>query len=217
MVFSVRDGRGRRINFERGEATLSDAASHLMTAALPATYLEWETALTLHFLSIGVGDASPLRSFEVTDFTLAEALGLEYESRERVVEAFRSMLADRESSLVAALQHADYRKCSGDDVPGCFAYLALTMLVEGMIDPDASGNEFRPKLTSFLRVDRTFSNLAGINRMWVELEKWLKVRAQKGLPFRTLELPPVEEWRNQIGYSVRLFDGSPTARSRPRI
>jgi hypothetical protein len=175
-----------------------------MTAALPATYLEWETALTRHFLSIGEGDASPLRSFEVTDFTLTEAACIEFELRERVIEAFRSMFAERESSLVAALQHADYRKYSGDDVPGCFTYLALTMLVEGMIDPDASGNEFRPKLTSFLKLDRTFSNLAGINRMWVDLEKWLKARSQKGLPFRTLELPPREEWRKQIGYSVRL-------------
>jgi hypothetical protein len=175
-----------------------------MTGALPNTYLEWETVLTRHFLSIGEGDASPLRSFEMTDFTLTEAAGLEWELRERVVEAFRSMLAERESSLVAALQHAEYRRYSGDDVPGCFTYLALTMLVEGMIDPDASGNEFRPKLTSFLKLDRAFSNLAGINRMWVDLGEWLKVRSQKGLPFRTLELPPEEDWRKQIGFSVRL-------------
>ncbi|MEH2539211.1 MULTISPECIES: hypothetical protein [unclassified Bradyrhizobium] len=175
-----------------------------MTDTFPTTYLEWETVLTRHFLSIGEGDASPLRSFEVTDFTLTDALGLEYDFRERVVEAFRAMFAEREASLVAALQHAEYRRYSGDEIPGCFAYLALTMLVEGMIDPDASGHEFRPKLASFLKLDRTFSNLAGINRMWLELEKWLNVRARKGLPFRALELPPVEEWRKQIGYSVRL-------------
>jgi hypothetical protein len=175
-----------------------------MTIALPATYLEWETVLTRHFLSIGEGDASPLRSFEVTDFSLTEAAGHGYELRERVVEAFRSMLAEREESLVKALQHAEYRRYSGDEIPGWFTYLALTMLVEGMIDPDASGNEFRPKLAAFLRLDRTFSNLSGINRMWVDLEGWLKDRAQKGLPFRTLELPPEEEWRKQIGYSVRL-------------
>jgi len=47
-----------------------------MTVALPATYLEWETVLTRHFLSIGEGDASPLRSFEVTDYTLTDALGV---------------------------------------------------------------------------------------------------------------------------------------------
>jgi hypothetical protein len=175
-----------------------------MTANLPTTYLDWENALTRHFLSIGDGDASPIRSFEVTDYTLTDALGLEYESRERAVETFRSMFAAREDSLVRALQHADYRRYSGDEIPGCFAYLALTMLVEGMIDPDASGHEFRPKLASFLRLDRTFSNLTGINLMWLELEKWLNVRARKGLPFRALELPPAEEWRNQIGYSVRL-------------
>ena len=175
-----------------------------MTVALPATYLEWETVLTLHFLSIGDGDASPLRSFEVTDFTLTEAAGLDHTLRERVVEAFRSMLAQREDSLVKALQHAEYRRYSGDEIPGWFTYLALTMLVEGMIDPDASGHEFRPKLASFLRLDRTFSNLSGINHMWLDLEKWLNVRARKGLPFRALELPPTEEWRNQIGYSVRL-------------
>lgn len=175
-----------------------------MTVALPTTYLDWETALTRHFLSIGEGDASPLRSFEVTDYTLTDALGLGYEFRERTVEAFRSMFAAREDSLVRALQHADYRRYSGDEIPGCFAYLALTMLVEGMIDPDASGHEFRPKLASFLKLDRTFSNLTGINLMWLELEKWLNDRARQGLPFRALELPPVEEWRKQIGYSVRL-------------
>ena len=175
-----------------------------MSVALPATYLEWETVLTRHFLSIGEGDASPLRSFEMTDFTLTEAAGLGFELKERVVEAFRSMLADREESLVRALQHSEYRRYSGDEIPGWFTYLALTMLVEGMIDPDASGHEFRPKLASFLKLERKFSDLSGINRMWVDLEKWLKDRAQKGLPFRTLELPPVEEWRNQIGYSVRL-------------
>jgi hypothetical protein len=175
-----------------------------MTVNLPTTYLEWETALTRHFLSIGEGDASPLRSFEVTDYTLTDALGLGYESKDQVVEAFRSMFAERETSLVAALQHADYRRYLGDEIPGCFAYLALTMLVEGMIDPDAGGHEFRPKLASFLKLKRTFGNLTGINGMWLELEAWLKVRARKGLPFRALELPPVEEWRNQIGYSVRL-------------
>jgi hypothetical protein len=175
-----------------------------MTGVLPTTYLEWETVLTRHLLSIGEGDASPLRSFEVTDFTLTEAAGLEWELREWVVEAFRSTFAERESSLVAALQHAEYRRYSGDDVPGCFAYLALTMLVEGMIDPDASSNQFRPKLASFLKLDRAFSHLSGINRMWLDLEKWLKVRSEQGLPFRTLELPPEEEWRRQIGYSVRL-------------
>lgn len=175
-----------------------------MTADIPTTYLDWETALTRHFLSIGEGDASPLRSFEVTDYTLTDALGIEYDSKDRVVEAFRSMFADRETSLVAALQHADYRRYSGDEIPGCFAYLALTMLVEGMIDPDASGHEFRPKLASFLKLNRTFSNLTGINGMWLELEKWLNVRARKGLPFRALELPPIEIWRKQIGYSVRL-------------
>jgi hypothetical protein len=175
-----------------------------MSVTLPATYLEWETVLTRHFLSIGEGDASPLRSFEVTDFTLTEAAGLEFELRERVVEAFRSMLADREDTLVRALQHSEYRRFSGDEIPGWFTYLALTMLVEGMVDPDASSHQFRPKLASFLKLDRKFSVLSGINSMWVDLEKWLGDRAQKGLPFRTLELPPSEEWRNQIGYSVRL-------------
>ncbi|MGM4962986.1 hypothetical protein AB7714_05730 [Tardiphaga sp. 1201_B9_N1_1] len=175
-----------------------------MTADLPTSYLEWETALTRHFLSIGEGDASPLRSFEVTDYTLSDALGVQHELREGVVEAFRSTFVAREDRLFDALQHADYRKFPGDEIPGCFGYLALTMLVEGMIDPDASGHEFRPKLTSFLRTRRTFSNLAGINRMWLELDEWLNVRARKGLPFRALELPPPEEWRKQIGYSVRL-------------
>jgi hypothetical protein len=194
---------GRR--HRRGAAVAERAAErNAMTAGFPTDYLEWETALTRHFLSIGEGDASPLRSFEVTDYTLSDALGVQHEFREGVVEAFRSTFVTREDRLFDALQHAEYRKYSGDEIPGCFAYLALTMLVEGMIDPDASGHEFRPKLASFLRTRRTFSNLAGINRMWLELDGWLNVRAREGLPFRTLELPPAEEWRNQIGYSVRL-------------
>jgi hypothetical protein len=53
-------------------------------------------------------------------------------------------------------------------------------------------------------LDGAFSNSAGINLMWLELEKWLNVRARQGQPFRARELPPVEEWRKQIGYSVRL-------------
>jgi hypothetical protein len=171
---------------------------------LPTSYLEWEIALTRHYLSVGEGDASPIRSFEVTDFTLTDALRLNYEFREQVVEAFRSIFVGRESRLPAALQHGEYHRYADHDIPGCFAYLALTMLVEGMIDPDASGNEFRPKLASFLKLDRTFSNLAGINQMWLDLKMWLNVRARQGLPFRPLELPPVEEWRKQIGYSVRL-------------
>lgn len=175
-----------------------------MTAGIPATYLDWEYLLTRHFLSIGDGDASPLRSFEVTDFTLTEAVGEEYARRDQVIEAFRSTLVDREDTLVRALQHGEYRKYSGDEIPGCFAYLALTMLVEGMIDPDTSSHEFRPKLASFLNLRRTFGNLPGINTMWLELDAWLKDRSAKGLPFRALELPPRDVRRKQIGYSVQM-------------
>jgi hypothetical protein len=175
-----------------------------MSASLPTTYLEWEAVLTRHFLSIGEGDASPLRSFEVTDLTLTEAAGFEDEAKDRVVEAFRLAMIDKKQNLVSAFQHGEYRKYSGDEIPGCFGYLALTMLVESMIDPETSGHEFRPKLKAFLKIDRTFSNLPGINLMWKDLEKWLKVRSLTGLPFRLLELPPEELWRNQIGYSVRL-------------
>ncbi|MET3299050.1 hypothetical protein [Bradyrhizobium diazoefficiens] len=175
-----------------------------MTSDLPTSYLEWETALTGHFLAIGEGDASPLRSFEVTDYTLTDAIGLDYESKDRVVEAFRSMFAERETNLVGALQHAEYRRYSGDEIPGCFAYLALTVLVEGMIDPDAGGHEFRRKLASFLKLKRTFGNLPGIHRMWLDLDAWLRDRSARGLPFRALELPPEDEWRTQIGYSVQL-------------
>ncbi|MCP3471808.1 hypothetical protein NLM33_25070 [Bradyrhizobium sp. CCGUVB1N3] len=175
-----------------------------MTVALPCTYLEWEIALTRHFLSIGQGDASPLRSFEVTDYTLTEAVGQKHTDRERVIEAFRSTLADKQDALVKALQRGEYRRYSGDEIPGCFAYLALTMLVEGMIDPDASGHAFRPKLASFLKLDRAFPHLPGINRMWLDLDAWLKDRAARGSPFRVLDLPPEDEWRTQIGYSVHM-------------
>lgn len=175
-----------------------------MTRALPETYLDWETLLTRHFLSIGDGDASPLRSFEITDFTLTEAAGRDYDERGDVVEAFRSTLAAKEDALVRALQHGEYRKYSDDEIPGCFAYLALTMLVEGMIDPDTSGHAFRPKLASFLKLMRTFPNLPGINRMWRALDAWLEDKSTRGLPFRALHLPPEDEWRTQIGYSVQL-------------
>jgi hypothetical protein len=176
-----------------------------MAAALPTKHVEWETVLTRHFLSIGEGDTSPLRSFEVTDYTLTDALGFDYECKDRVVEAFRATFAERESSLLDALQHAEYRKYSGDEIPGCFAYLALTVLVEGMIEPDAGGHQFRRKLVSFLKLKRTtLGNLPGINRMWLDLDRWLVERSAKGLPFRALELPPEDEFRTQIGYSVQL-------------
>jgi hypothetical protein len=104
---------------------------------------------------------------------------------------------------VDALRHGFYRRYPNEGVPGCFAYLALTMLVEGRTDPDASGHEFRPKLVTFLQLDRNFTHLSGINTMWIELRDWLQSHSDKGLPFRTLHLPEPDS-RVQIGYSVRL-------------
>lgn len=173
-------------------------------AAFPVTYLDWEAVLTRYYLSIGDGDASALRSFEVTGRTLAEAVGLDGEAgKNRSLEAFRSLFVQKEGALVEALRHGSYRKYPNEGVPGCFAYLALTMLVEGRTDPDASGHEFRPKLVAFLNLDRNFAHLSGINSMWIELRDWLQSQSDNGLPFRTLRLPEPDA-RVQIGYSVRL-------------
>ena len=46
--------------------------------ALPSTIAGWETVLVDRFLRIGAdGDASPIRSFEVTPDTLALASGVD--------------------------------------------------------------------------------------------------------------------------------------------
>jgi hypothetical protein len=51
-----------------------------MTASFPVSYLDWEIVLTRRYLAIGNGDASEIRSFEVTARTLAEAIGLDPEA-----------------------------------------------------------------------------------------------------------------------------------------
>jgi hypothetical protein len=175
-----------------------------MTAPFPVSYLDWEVVLTRRYLAIGNGDASDIRSFEVTARTLAEAIGLDPElGKARSLEAFRSLFVSQERSLVEALRHGNYREYSDAGVPGCFAYLALTMLVEGQSDPEANGHEFRPKLETFLGIDRNFAHLSGINSMWIDLRDWLQSQSERGLPFRLLHLPE-QDSRVQIGYSVRL-------------
>lgn len=175
-----------------------------MAVPFPVTYLDWEVVLTRHYLAFGEGDTSPIRSFEVTGRTLAEAVELDAEmEKDRVLEAFRSLFVVNEAKMLEALRHGAYRRYTDVDVPGCFAYLALTMLVEGLMDPAATGNEFRPKLAAFLKLDRNFVQLPGINSMWNDLQAWLQLKSEAGLPYRTLQLPEPDS-RVQIGYSVRL-------------
>lgn len=170
---------------------------------LPRTFIAWEKRLVAYFLAIGPdGDASPIRAFEVTPRTLTLACGAPRESEADVEEAFRLMLSrDRllMDSLRLGSQH--YEKL---DVPNCFSYLAFTLLIDSLLEGNAShSGEFRHKLMKWLGINATVSNLRGVALMWESLVRWLDARIEAGEPFRRLILPDPGNW-SHIGYTRRL-------------
>lgn len=90
------------------------------------------------------------------------------------------------------------------DLPGCFAYLSLTLLVENALEDENEGSgQFRHKLAAFLDSDQQFVELTGIAAMWRKLEGWLKKRASEAGDYRLLQLPDAKKMV-QIGYTKRL-------------
>lgn len=175
-----------------------------MPFELPRSPIEWERSLCRRFLEAIDGDLTPIRSFEVTKATLAESCGGDpIDDAESALEAFHeSFDSDR---TVAALEHGVYRSMAHEGLPGCFGYLALTLLIDSLMDEEVVElGDFRAKLRQFLSSDRSFSNLSGVATMWRELKRWLDDRVSRGEPFRPLELPSIPPSWTHIGYTLRL-------------
>ena len=76
-------------------------------------------------------------------------------------------------------------------MPNCFTYLAMTLVIDTLLEGDYSGQgQFRDRLRSWLGTRRSLMQLSGVAVMWRALAAWLDVRAAAGEPFRRLVLPP---------------------------
>lgn len=172
--------------------------------AIPVDINGWEHILVRHFLTVGrEGDASDIHAIEVSPRTLALACGSDPGREGEIEEAFRDALLRDQVCLLRALREGPQRRPS-TDVPNCFAMLAMTLLIDLLLEGTAdTGNQFRAKLADWLRIDRTFSDLSGVKLMWEELAQWLEMRVMHGAPFRRLVLPDPRSWHH-IGYTRRL-------------
>jgi hypothetical protein len=167
-----------------------------------AAFEEWERALCHHFLLASGDDVSPIRSFEVTPATLAVCRPTRQMDDADAVRSFRA--AFRLNDICSAVEHGRYRRLDEIGLPGCFSYLALTLFVDSLMSEEAGDDgAFRAKLSSFLGVERAFSNLAGVAQMWRDLSRWLEFRAAKDGSYRRLVLPDQGAWTH-IGYTARL-------------
>jgi hypothetical protein len=168
----------------------------------PSEFENWERALCNQFLAASDGDASPIRSIEITRYTLAASREGQYTDPAEAVRAFRAAMDIND--VCSAVEHGHYRRLDRVGLPGCFSYLALTLYVDSLIEDDAEGvGAFRSKLAGFLRVDRAFSNLSGVADMWRDLATWLDAKIKKGESFRRLVLPDPGSWTH-IGHTARL-------------
>jgi len=165
---------------------------------------DWETALTRHFLMATGDETAPVRSFEVSGATLARVASITGASAaETALDDFKGALRADQPKLLAALEQGKYVRSDTNDTLGCFAYLALTILVDSQLEVDAGASEFRAKLAAFIGIRRSFSQLVGVKSMWIGLRDWLADNVDQGRPYRRLILPKDDNW-NHIGYSVRL-------------
>jgi hypothetical protein len=168
---------------------------------LPSTIPTWEAVLVEQFLRIGAdGDASPLRSFEITAETLASALRIEAVTPDEAIAALQSAaLAD--VNLWSALS-TGRRRAPTATSPNCFTYLAITLLIDTLLEGHYSEQgQFRDRLRSWLGTTRSMMQLSGVATMWRELAAWLDARVAAGERFRRLVLPdPPRTW-TQIGYT----------------
>ena len=149
--------------------------------ALPTTLHQWERRLTCALL-FADGDSDAIRSFEITPETLATHCGLSMEHGKNAEEAFRkALLADPD--LIKCLEKGT-SKATNDEVPNCIAMLALTLLVDSLLDGYKNKGQYRTKLSDWLGVERSFTNLSGVEKMWKQLVAWLDGRISAGRPFR---------------------------------
>ncbi|CAO4181346.1 hypothetical protein EEDFHM_03903 [Methylorubrum populi] len=167
--------------------------------------MEWERALTHHFLMVGSGgDASPIRSFEVSDGTIAEAAGLSGpDARELAMASFTRHVVQA-GGLPNALRLGLHPNMDAQGLPGCFAYLVLTLYVASLRGNGEERNgDFRHKLRRFLGSERSFMNMPGVARMWAGLQRWLARRRLIDVRFRELVFPEVPVKWSHIGISLK--------------
>lgn len=166
----------------------------------PTTLQEWEHLLTRALLRADRMVSDPIRSFEITPETLAQHCGLGPEHARGAEAAFRRALK-ADPYLHWSLQNGTARTPS-TEVPNCMAILAMSLLVDSLLDGTYSGsNQYREKLAQWLGVGRSFMNLSGIASMWIELVGWLDERIAAGEPFRALILPDAPRSWTHIGYT----------------
>lgn len=166
----------------------------------PATLNDWEYILTRSLLGTDGSVSDPIRSFEITPETLAQLCGLGPEHAHGAEDAFRRALK-ADPYLLWALQNGTARRPT-PEVPHCMAILALSLLVDSLLDGAYEGRgPYREKLAQWLGIDRSFMNLSGISTMWVELVAWLNERIAAGDHFRPLILPEVPKSWTHIGYT----------------
>ncbi|HCE6496707.1 hypothetical protein [Pseudomonas aeruginosa] len=139
-----------------------------MNPQSPKTFEEWERCLVRHFLVVGSdGDASDIRSFEVTPTTLALACGAGIDQERNIEESFRIFMAgisNLPNRLNIGMQGASTR-----ELPNFFIYLVMTLLIDSQLEGSGDGNEFRGKLRKWLNSEHGFQQLPGVNIMWGRL------------------------------------------------
>ncbi len=176
---------------------------NLQPSLYPATLREWERVLTGALLCTDGADGDPIRSFEITPETLAQHCGLGAEHAAGAENAFRRALKAY-PDLHWALQNGTPTRPT-DQVPNCMSILALSLLVDSLLDGEYAGKgQYREKLAQWLDIDRSFMNLSGIAVMWGELVEWLDARIKAGDRFRRLILPTVPKSWTHIGYTRHL-------------
>ncbi|MCW2283802.1 hypothetical protein M2323_001766 [Rhodoblastus acidophilus] len=172
-------------------------------AGFPAKLKDWEELLCRAYLQVsGSGNLLPITSFEITSHRLAQISidRTDDESAKQALAAFKGAFSINKIRL--AFENGWYEAMP--DLPGCFSYLALTLLVENALDDQNKGaGAFRDKLSTFLDSDHQFVEITGIAEMWRRLEKWLRERAATYDDYRVLQLPDAKSWV-QIGYTKRL-------------
>lgn len=175
-----------------------------MNSLLPTKLIDWERKLTEYFLAVEAdGNASDIRSFEVTSQTLALAAGIEEGDSDLACSSFREALV-QDPGLFDTLRHG-YSGASTDEYSGYFAYLCLTLFVDTLFEQDyETEGEFRARLRKWLGVDHGFQQLSGVATMWRRLDAWLRARVLSGAPFKQLVLPEVPLTWTHIGYTRRL-------------
>src|SRR6266478_5082187 len=126
-----------------------------MTTLPHATLADWEIALTRQFLMVSGEDSTPVRSFEISSATLAVSASIDSTTSDEVaLRAFKNALCADQTKLVAALERGIYRRYDDGECLGCFAFLALTVLVDSLLEAEVGASEFRAKLASFLGINR---------------------------------------------------------------